>query len=127
MSIKALAMRLVEANRTNNIDDLLANDYAADVVSVEALALNPNFGAEVQGLDGLKAKHAWWEENMESHSVSCDGPYIHGDDRFSVVFEADATDKNSGQRNAMKEVAVYHVKDGKIAREEFFFDSAAFV
>ena len=45
----------------------------------------------------------------------------HGEDRFAVIFEAAGRDKSSGDTFEMKEVAVYHVADGKIVREEFFY------
>jgi ketosteroid isomerase-like protein len=57
---------------------------------------------------------------MEVHSAEVEGPFLHGDDRFAVIFDIDATDKASGQRMPMREVAVYHVADGRIVREEFF-------
>jgi ketosteroid isomerase-like protein len=47
-------------------------------------------------------------------------PFLHGDDRFAVIFDIDATEKATGQRMPMREVAVYHVADGRIVREEFF-------
>ncbi|MEM6762195.1 MAG: nuclear transport factor 2 family protein [Pseudomonadota bacterium] len=126
MSLKEIAMRLVDANKSGKIDELIANDYAEDIVSVEAVAFNPELGAEVKGIEALRGKYAWWEQNMEMHSVGMEGPFIHGDDRFSVIFEADMTDKKSGERTQSKEVAVYYVKNGKIVREEFYFDAAAF-
>ena len=56
------------------------------------------------------------------HSEKTEGPYLHGDDRFAVIFEFDATNKHSGQRTQMKEVGVYTVDDGgKIVREEFYY------
>ena len=47
-----------------------------------------------------------------------------GDDRFGAIFELDITAKQgptAGQRMQMKELAIYTVHDGKIAREEFFY------
>jgi ketosteroid isomerase-like protein len=35
----------------------------------------------------------------------------------------DTTDKATGQRSQGREVAVYHVKDGKIVREEFYYSA----
>ena len=34
--------------------------------------------------------------------------------RFAVIFEMDATSKETGETSHMNEVAVYHVKDGRI-------------
>jgi ketosteroid isomerase-like protein len=43
------------------------------------------------------------------------------DARFCVRFVYDITNKPSGRRMTMDELAVYLVKDGKIVREEFFY------
>jgi len=48
------------------------------------------------------------------------GPYPN-DDRFAVRFLYDITNKPSGKRLTMDEVALFSVKDGKIVREEFFY------
>ena len=53
--------------------------------------------------------------------ASVSDPMLHGPDRFAVIFELDATMKATGTREAMKEVALYTVKGGKIVREEFFY------
>jgi ketosteroid isomerase-like protein len=34
----------------------------------------------------------------------------------------DITHRASGQRNTMQELGVYEVKDGKIVKEQFFYD-----
>ena len=48
------------------------------------------------------------------------GPWINGD-QFVVRFTMDVTQKQSGQRIAMDEAALYTIKDGKIAEERFFY------
>lgn len=55
------------------------------------------------------------------HSASAEGPFFHGDDRFSVIFKADTTNRETGERSQMHEVAVFTVADGKIVREEFYY------
>jgi ketosteroid isomerase-like protein len=57
-------------------------------------------------------------EQLESSTV---GPFFHGDDRFSVVFTGKAKNKETGEVMDMQETATYHVQDGKIVREEFFY------
>ena len=91
--------------------------YHPDCVSVEPMA-PPGVEAEHKGVAAIKAKHDWWMSNFEMHSSVTDGPYINGD-RFSVIFEIDVTEKATGQRSQMKEVALYEVRDGQIVREEF--------
>lgn len=71
-----------------------------------------------------KAKGEWWIANHEAHSASVTGPWPHGD-RFVVGFQYDVTNKPSGKRMKMDEVGLYTVRDGKIVREEFFYDVGA--
>ena len=97
--------------------------YAQDCVSVEALDMPGGpMGREAQGLEAIRAKHDWWFANNEVHSSSTEGPFLHGDDTFSLIFEMDVTDKTSGERMQMKEVGLYNVNaDGQIVREAFFY------
>jgi hypothetical protein len=48
------------------------------------------------------------------------GPWV-GATGFAVRYAIDVTQKSTGQRHQMEEIAVYTVKDGKIVREEFHF------
>ena len=93
----------------------------AEAVSVEAVQGPGAERRETKGRDAIKGKHDWWYSAMEEHDSTVDGPYMHGDDRFAVIFEMDVTDRASGERTQMKEVGVYTVVDGKIVREEFFY------
>ena len=120
MSVQEVGEKLAGYCRANETEKGLSELYADDAVSVEAFGQN---GAprETFGLDGIRGKHEWWDTNFEVHSANVDGPHWSGDDRFALIFEMDATHKESGQRNAMKEVALYTVKDGKVVREEFLY------
>jgi ketosteroid isomerase-like protein len=118
-TLSTLAHALVMHCRNGTEEDGLNTLYAPDCISVEAFDVS---GPRVtEGLDGIRGKHAWWAENFEVHGGSVDGPHLHGDDRFAVIFEMDATHKESGQRTQMKEVAIYTIAQGKIVREEFFY------
>ena len=55
------------------------------------------------------------------HSAAIRGPWPHGD-RFVVGYQFDVTNRPSGTRMQMDEVGLYTVLDGKIVREEFFYD-----
>jgi ketosteroid isomerase-like protein len=76
------------------------------------------------GIDAVRQKHEWWDANNEVHSVQVNGPFL-GEDQFAVQFTFDSTFKPSGQRRRMKEMALYTVKDGRIVREEFFYNPNA--
>ncbi len=120
MNAMQIGKQLVELCRQGKNDEAQASLYAADAVSVEAAAM-PDMEREAKGLDAIKAKGQWWVDNHEVHSLSITGPWPH-DDRFIVGFQMDVTNKPSGQRMQMEEVGLYTVKDGKIVREEFFYD-----
>ncbi len=117
MNTQDIAAKLVEHCQNQTEAEGLDTLYHPDAESVEAMG-PPGMDLVSKGIDAIKGKHAWWNENFEVHGGDIDGPYVNGDS-FSVIFEIDATEKNSGQRTQMKEVALYHVKDGKIVREEF--------
>lgn len=116
------AERLVELCRSNDTLRGLNELYDPDAVSVEAAQTPGSDSTETRGVDGIRGKHEWWNASFEVHSAKVDGPFPHGDDRFAVIFEIDATHKETGQRNAMKEVGIYSVNDsGKIVREDFYY------
>lgn len=121
-TLKNTADTLVEYCRTQQESKGLDELYDAGAVSVEAQEMPGSGGREVVGVEAIKGKHAWWDENFEVHGGDVQGPYLHGEDRFSVIFEIDATNKMSNERSQMKEVAIYTTNaDGKIVREEFFY------
>ncbi|QDV09278.1 hypothetical protein Poly30_48360 [Planctomycetes bacterium Poly30] len=119
MNSQELGQIMVEFNRSGELGKLLDEHYAEDAVSVEAMDMGR--GREAVGLDAIRAKHAWWEETMIMHSMEVEGPFPHGDDRFALIFESDVEVKGLGIRKKGREVALYHMRGGKIVREEFFY------
>lgn len=118
--LKELAERTVEANRSGEARALLDEIYAEDAVSVEAQAM-PGASAEFTGLEAIGGKYDWWEGAHEVHSLEVEGPFLHGDDRFGVIYGIDVTNKESGERSQMRELGIYTVANGKIVREEFYY------
>jgi len=92
------------------------------VVSVEAVA-DPRFPQSVEGIDAIKGKFEWWTHNHDVHRAQVRGPFPHGD-RFIVFFNYEITPKDGpmkGQRIQMDEAGLYTVINGKIVKEEFFY------
>ena len=118
--LTSVAGKLAECCNSGREAEALETLYAQDCVSVEALAMG-DAGREAQGLDAIKGKHDWWYGAHDVHQVSAEGPFLFGDDQFSLVFDMVVTNKESGERMQAKEVGVYTVKDGKLVREEFFY------
>lgn len=117
-----IAEKLVAHCRAGTEAQALDALYSEDAVSVEAPEA-PTASEPAYGLDAIRKKHSWWSENFEVHSSEIEGPFVHGP-MFALTFEIDATDKSSGQRWKSKEVALYHVENGRIVREEFFMAPA---
>ncbi|MEM8793592.1 MAG: nuclear transport factor 2 family protein [Pseudomonadota bacterium] len=120
-TLKSVAEKLVANCREERVRAGLDELYAEDAVSVEAAAMEGGETPVANGRKEIHAKHDWWESTMEMHSASTDGPYLHGSDRFAVIFEADTTNRETGERSQMKEVGIYTVSGGKIVREEFYW------
>jgi ketosteroid isomerase-like protein len=120
MNTMKIATKLTDICREEKNDEALNTLYSDHVVSVEA-GVPPGMERAARGLTAVKAKGEWWQTNHEIHSGSVTGPWPH-DDRFVVGFQYDVTHKPSGQRMKMHEVGLYQVRDGKIIREEFFYN-----
>jgi len=106
-----------EGRERQNLDKL----YAENAVSIEAAAMPGMESVETHGVKAIHGKHEWWENANEVHSQKIEGPFFHGDNKFSAIFELDVTDKQSNQRMQMREIALYTVENGKISRVEFFY------
>lgn len=115
-----IARTLVSLCRAGKNDEAVQTLYAPDIVSVEASGGDETMPREMHGMDAVVAKGKWWMDNHEVHDSTVGGPWPH-DDRFIVTFRYDVTNKPSGRRFIMEEAALYTVRDGKIAREEFFY------
>lgn len=121
MTTMEIGKKLVELCNAGKHDDALKALYGEDIVSVEAAA-QPGGSGETRGIAAVKKKGDDWSAAHVIHSTKSEGPFPHGD-RFAVVHEFDITQKSSGQRIQMREVAVYTVKNDKIVREEFFYST----
>ena len=119
MTFQEIANELVAGCREDRTRENLDRLYAPDAISVEAMDMGG--GRETVGLAGIHGKHDWWDGAFVTHGLTVEGPFVHGDDRFAVVFDMETVNKASGERRKDREVGIYHVKDGKIVREEFFY------
>ena len=118
MSAQEIAQNLVEHCKNHTEAEALNTLYADNAVSIEPMA--PEGVSPVsEGRDAIQGKHDWWGANFEVHDFDMEGPFLNGD-KFSVIFEIDATDKNSGERWKAKEIALYETDGKKIVRETFF-------
>jgi hypothetical protein len=114
-----IGKKLVELCNQGKADQCLETLYSPDIVSIEAASM-PNMPAEMKGIQAVKGKAKWWNDNHTVHSGKAEGPFPMGD-RFIVKFHFDITNKQTNKRTQMDEAALYTVKNDKIVREEFFY------
>lgn len=119
MTTLEIGKQLVELCQAGKNTEAIQLLYSPDIVSVEA-GSPPGMQRESKGMEAILGKGKWWAENHTIHSAKVEGPFPH-DDRFAARFTYDVTNKPSGQRFTMDEIALFTVKDGKIVREEFFY------
>ncbi|MGH9582259.1 MAG: SnoaL-like domain-containing protein [Bryobacteraceae bacterium] len=119
----SVGKKLVELCRQGKAAEAVETLYSPNIVSIEAQG-GPSTPARQEGIAAVKNKAEWWEQNHEVHRAEAEGPWPHGD-RFIVRFKYEVTAKSgpmAGKRMTVDEAALYTVRDGKIAQEEFFYD-----
>jgi hypothetical protein len=117
MSPTEVAHRLVELCRQGAYDQAHKELYADDAVSIEPDFATDNFA---RGREALAQKGKMFADTFEMHGGTTSEPVVAGN-FFSCAMTADVTERKSGARFTIEEVAVFEVKDGKIVREQFFY------
>lgn len=105
----------------------LAGDYRAagekywadDVVSIEPRALPDGTDSECRGIEAVREKNLRWCSTHGIEDLSIDGPFVTGD-HFALF--ADMLIAHAGRRRPHSEIAVFAVRDGRIAEERFFYE-----
>ena len=121
MSTEQIAKRLVEFCRKGEYEQAQKELYADDAVSVEPDGLPQGALGTVKGLAAILEKGRDFQARLEAvHGGHVSEPVIAGN-WFALEMTLDVTMKGRG-RMEMKEICVYHVGDGKISREQFFYD-----
>lgn len=124
MDTKQVGERLVALCKDKKFEQAIDELYDKDIVSVEARG-DESMPAESRGIEAIRGKGKWWRDNHEIHSASTEGPYPHHD-KFAARHRYEITPKigpMAGKRIQMDEIAVYTVKNGKIVREEFYYNT----
>jgi ketosteroid isomerase-like protein len=123
MTTQEIANQLVALCRAGKNIEAVDTLLSDDVVSVEAVG-NEAVPAVMNGRSAIRGKNEWWINNHTVHSAQVKGPYPNGD-RFAVFYDFTVTPlagEGAGKKMRMQEVALYTVTDGKVSREEFFYD-----
>jgi len=111
-----VATQVAALLRAGNAAEVEEKWLAPGIESVEGVGASLAWS----GKKAVLAKYRGWEADHEIHSMQLEGPWV-GATGFALRYRIDVTQKSTGKRMPMEEIAVYTVRNGKIAREEFHF------
>ena len=117
MTTVEIANRLVEFCKNSDFEGAQRELFADDAVSIEPYG-TPDFEKETKGLDAIIEKGKKWSTMVEEYHGAKISEPLMADNSFAVTMILDVTMKGQG-RAEMKELCIYHVKDGKIVSEQF--------
>lgn len=118
MSTKQVADRLVALCREGKFHEAIDELYAKNIVSKEPKGSDFEI---TEGLEAVRAKTERFEGSIaEIHHSTISDPIV-AQDHFACVMDIDATYKEHG-RMAMSEICIYEVNEGKIIKDNFFYN-----
>lgn len=116
MTTQEIANRLVELCRKGEYETCYKELYNPAIVSVE------NDGSSVTGFDGIAQKGKEWNEGIEEFLGSSVGEPVVSGNYFSLPMSMELKYKGAPAAVKFEEICVYQVKEGKVVREQFFYD-----
>ena|SRR5258707_3078484 len=119
MNAREVANRLVQLCREGKDIDAINELYDDNIVSLEPEG-SPMTGKTVGKEAVLESTNRWYSSVEQLHSVHISDPIVSGN-FFACTMNFDITFKGQ-DRNAMGELCVYEVKDGRIVTSQFFYN-----
>ena len=121
MTTQETATRYQELMTQRKFIEIQDKYYHEDVVCQESeKAESMGMPIFTNGREAVKAKGIARRAAIKTmHSYFCSEPIVAGE-FFSVVLKQEVTFKGK-PRLALEEIGVFHVKDGKIVKEQFFY------
>lgn len=114
MTTRQIALRLIELCNQKKFSKARKELFAAGAVSIEA------DHKAITGLKAMDAKEKGWHSSIEKiHDIKISKPLVNGN-FFSIAFTWDLTYKGK-ERSGWKEIAVFEVREGKVALEKFYY------
>lgn len=118
MTTQEIATQLADLCRKGEYETIYKELYSPSCISIEPKGA-PNELCE--GMEAMAAKGKAWNESMEQFHGSAVGDPIVAGNHFCMTMMIDATFKERG-RVKTEELCVYEVQDGKIVKEQFFYE-----
>ena len=115
-AMRALAQHIIDVSLAGDDEAILAL-YASDVESSEAGQ------PPAVGLEALRAKFEGWR-SMTTANVFEPRRLVVDGNTIVIEWLGRVTLAASGRQVEMREVAIHEIRDGKIAREAFYYNPA---
>lgn len=116
-TIQQIAERLVTLCREQKFIEAYRELYGEEAESIDPMYM---IMPPARGLITLIEREKQFLAKATIHQVEVSEPLISGK-HFAIRIHMDFTVEDSG-RKVIDELAVYHVKSGKIVRQQFFID-----
>jgi hypothetical protein len=117
MTTKDVAATFHEYMQQGAFEKIYNELFSADATSEEAPGSD---WGKVKGMAEIYEKGKKWNDTIEAmHGGTTAEPVVAGN-YFTSFMTMDFTPKG-GSRTNMQEIGLYHVKDGKIISEQFFY------
>jgi len=118
MTVQEIANRLVELCREGNWQACYDELYSPEARSIEPEGTPDR---EIKGIEAFKAKGEKWNSMVkEFHSSEIGEPVVAGN-HFALPWKSNLTFNGAPGPVNMDEICVYEVQDGKIVKEQFFY------
>lgn len=116
MTTTEISNRLVSLCRFGDFQTCYQELYSPDCQSIKAN------GSVCNGLEEMAKKGKEWNESIEEFHGSHIGEPVISGNYFSLPMSLTLKYKGAPEVTKFEEICVYHVKDGKIVMEQFFYD-----
>ncbi len=114
--LRELAKRIVSVTLAND-DDAAFAFYDESIESTE-MGMPP-----VKGIDGLRQKYAQWRAMAGDSTWRARSVWVDGN---TIVIEWAGRATINGNPVDLKEIAIHEVRNGKIVRERYYYDTTPF-
>ena len=119
MTTQEVANQLVKFCREGKFDECIQQLYSPEIISIEPEG-SP-LDSTVQGFDAISKKAEQWHEMVEEfHSSEISDPIV-AENFFAITMKSKVTLKGADHPMDMDEVCIYHVENGKVIKEQFFY------
>lgn len=102
----------------------IKGDYAScykELYAYDCQSIEPD-GTICNGLEEMAKKGKTWNEGIAEFYGSSIGEPIVSGSHFSLAMSLDLKYKGANEQTRFEEICVYQVKEGKIIKEQFFYD-----